>query len=141
MDESMLNADDTVRPGIPGQTVVAELKESQLDALKAAAANEKRGGLGVLLSCLDAAVPLNMWTLSLMSPWRRDETRTAWTAGATDLVASYGDSLMYRTARFKDEPHAAQVFNALAKALAAAAHRPGGITVWGRHWEASETTP
>ncbi len=121
------------------ETAVAELTESQLDALKAAAANEKHGGLGVLLSCLDVAVPLNMWTLSQMSPWRRDEIRTAWMVGATDLVASHGDALMYRTQRNPDEPHAAQIFNALAKALAAAACRPGGITVWGRHWEVSET--
>jgi hypothetical protein len=129
--------------GSPGyrHSEAVELAEAQLDALKEAAANEKHGGLGVLLSCLDAAVPLHMWTLSRMSPWRRDETRTAWLASATDLVASHGDSLMYRTAPNKNEPHAAQVFNALAKALAAAAYRPGGVTVWGRHWEPSEATP
>ena len=119
---------------------LAELVAAQLADLGTPRVNEKHGGLGILLSALDAAVPLNMWTLSLMSPWRRAETRTAWMAGATDLVASHGDALMYRTARHKDEPHAAQVFNALAKALAAAGHRPGGITVWGRHWEASEAT-
>jgi hypothetical protein len=60
---------------------------------------------------------------------------------AGDVLAEQGDSLMFRT-KYKDNPHlsrprygTAEVFNQLARGIAAASFSPGGCRVFGLHFE------
>lgn len=80
---------------------------------------------------LEAAVPL--WMLQLAQ--EPDETnrwaiRRRWARDAVEPIASRGDALQYGGKRGE----AAEVFNHLARALAALAFAPGGVTFAGLHW-------
>lgn len=82
---------------------------------------------------LEAAVPLRLMELAALSPVERDRVRMRWAHDASDIVASQGDTLMFGSKR---SGAAANVFNHLARGLAALAYAPGGVTFAGRHWEA-----
>lgn len=103
----------------------------------------------VLLITLDAAVPLWLAELRSMTPIQRAEHVRTWAAEAAEVVASHGDTLMFRTRSHKlravqlgpasrrkpgAEVSTAATFNALARGLAALAMSPGGVLFAGRHW-------
>lgn len=91
--------------------------------------SEDNGLLGIALS---AAVPLRMLELAKLDPVTRERVIARWAADAVEPVASRGDILMYRS---KTRGATAEVFNHLAKGLAALAWSPGGVTFQGQHWE------
>lgn len=80
-----------------------------------------------LVATLALAVPLWMWELRD----RTDQQRVAIAKRCGQMVAERGDVLMFGS---KKPGKAAEVFNALAEGIAAAAYQPGGITFAGRHW-------
>ena len=80
-----------------------------------------------LIATLAFAVPL--WMLELQD--RTDNQRAAIAKRCSAMVAERGDVLMFGS---KTRGKAAEVFNALAEGIAAAAFQPGGITFAGRHW-------
>ena len=78
---------------------------------------------------LSAAVPL--WQAELAElPWAEVE---ACTVGVADLLAERGDVLLFGGGK-KGEVNT--IFNRLAKAIAAMSFLPGGIRIFGCHWEA-----
>ncbi len=85
----------------------------------------------VLVETLCLAVPL--WIRELLR--LRGETRTVqaqqWARRAADSVASKGDILQYGS---KKCGTVADVFNDLARGLAALALSPGGVLFAGTHW-------
>lgn len=94
----------------------------------------------LMLACLSVSVPVLMRQLAKMSDWERERVRAEWSDAAGDPIAFGGDQLLYRTKarpagknRGEDIGTAA-TFNLLAKAIAAAAYAPGGITFCGAHW-------
>lgn len=85
-----------------------------------------------MVETLRVAVP--MWIdhlRHLPGPGQLEAVRLAWAKNAADQVAHRGDVLQYGGKRGE----AAEVFNHLAKGLAAAAFQPGGVTFAGEHWE------
>lgn len=86
---------------------------------------------------LSAAVPLRILIYQRRGgPTLGDLERARQTA---DLVAGRGDALLYgyRGGRTpKGQPAVAHIFNELADALAVLAFCPGGVTLFGSHWEA-----
>jgi hypothetical protein len=84
----------------------------------------------VLIETLRLAVPLWMDQLHHLHQSARDRKIRTWAADAADAVAHRGDTLQFGGKKGE----AAQVFNHLARGLAAAAHQPGGITFAGEHW-------
>ncbi|MET8278237.1 hypothetical protein [Micromonospora sp. NPDC005174] len=85
----------------------------------------------LLTAALEAAVPLHILNLAQLPARVRDSIRQRWAAKGVDEIAHRGDTLQFGS---KKKGEAAQVFNALARALAAAAFQPGGITFAGVHW-------
>jgi hypothetical protein len=83
----------------------------------------------LLRTALQAAVPLWIHDVRDWTPERRVEVARE----AAPLLASKGDVLMFGGRRGE----AAEVFNALARAVACCAYQPGGVTVFGDHWETS----
>ncbi|MFI1194047.1 hypothetical protein ACH4T9_12430 [Micromonospora sp. NPDC020750] len=83
-----------------------------------------------LVIALQAAVQLRILELRQHHPATRDRLCSRWAADAVDPVASRADAMQYGGKRGE----AAQVFNALARGLAAAAFNPGGVTAFGEHW-------
>jgi len=109
---------------------------------------------------LEAAVPL--W----IAKWRnaRPEHRIARAQACGNIVTHYGDQILYKGKRHApkyeqahgkpgDEdyqpaqkihdgsPGTASAFNALAEGIALAAYQPGGITMFGHHWEVGGAPP
>lgn len=80
----------------------------------------------VLLAALDAAVPL--WILEFRELPREEVLGRA--RGLEEVIAAHGDDLLFGGRR------CAEAFNAVAKGIAALSFCPGGVTVFGRHWEA-----
>jgi hypothetical protein len=102
-----------------------------------------------LVLTLQVAVPLRIAELTRLPAWQRDETMEHWAADAAEVLASNGDTLMFRTKPWKikeaqlgagsrrkpgDEVSTAATFNHLAKGLAAFALCLGGVTFGGVHW-------
>ncbi|WP_328344863.1 hypothetical protein [Micromonospora sp. NBC_00421] len=85
----------------------------------------------LLLTALEAAVPLHIFNLHQLHPSTSERLRTRWAADGVDEISYRGDTLQYGS---KKRGEAAQAFNALARALAAGAFQPGGITFCGIHW-------
>lgn len=86
----------------------------------------------LLLDSLSVAVPMRIAELMDDVPvvrWARIEE---WRAAAVEPVASRGDVLMYGGKR----GDAAEVFDHLAKGLAALAFAPGGVRFAGLHFVA-----
>lgn len=87
-------------------------------------------GTAALLLSLEVAVPMRIAELADdVLLWSRVEE---WRREALEPIASCGDVLMYG-----GKPgEAAEVFNHLARALAAMAFLPGGVAFGGLHFEA-----
>lgn len=49
-----------------------------------------------------------------------------------DMIASHGDNILFRS---KKSGETAKAFNALAEALAFLSFAPGGVKLFGCHWE------
>jgi hypothetical protein len=82
----------------------------------------------VLVPALQCAVPLHIqdvrgWTA---------EQRVAYCREHADTVASQGDVLQFGGKKGE----AAKLFNILARCLACLAYQPGGVKLFGCHWEA-----
>lgn len=86
---------------------------------------------------LQVAVPLRLAELAAWGPHLHEARVRAWASDAADVVAAYGDALMFRTKGHKPTPTnpgapgTAEVFNVLAKGVAALATCPGGVHVFG----------
>ena len=87
------------------------------------------GARELLTMALEAAVPLYIAQLQRLTI---DEI-VAIAREAGPLLAEKGDRLLFRGAK---RGETAAVFNATARGIAALAFAPGGVTVFGRHWEA-----
>lgn len=85
-----------------------------------------------LVIALQAAVPLRMLELAKLHQHQRDYRVREWAEQACDAVASHGDDLMFGSKR---KGATADVFNHLAKGLAALACCPGGVTFAGLTFE------
>lgn len=84
---------------------------------------------------LDAAVPLYIAELSSQGGPSDADLETARAFGRT--LAERGDVLLYG-----GKPgDAGDLANSCAKSIAALAFCPGGVTVFGRHWEADLSLP
>ncbi len=83
-----------------------------------------------LLTCtLQLAVPL--WIERLRGrPWEHIQQRAK---VCSDTVAHRGDVILYRG---KKRGESAEAFNALAEGIACLSFAPGGVKVFGQHWEA-----
>jgi hypothetical protein len=105
--------------------------------------------MDVLNLTLQAAVPLRILELLAMPAWQRAEAVQHWAADAVEVVASNGDTLMFKAKPHKltdaqvgpssrrrvgDEVSTATTFNHLARGLAALAMAPGGVRFLGTHW-------
>lgn len=84
----------------------------------------------VLLFALAAAVPIRIAELMRLPSQLRNDTGSAWAAAGVDAVACHGDTLQFGGRKGE----AANVFNALARGLAALALAPGGVHFAGQHW-------
>lgn len=104
----------------------------------------------VLVETLALAVPLRIAELRDMHPQRRAGVAQRWAQRGADAVACHGDLLQFRGKARKrhtkecierGDQHrrdcltgTADVFNAMAKGLAALSLCPGGATFGGIHW-------
>lgn len=105
----------------------------------------------LLVETLALAVPLRIHELTQMHPQRRTEVAHRWAQQGADRVASQGDKLQFRDkAPRRRHTEAcvrqgtqqscdclvgtAEVFNPMAKGLAALAFCPGGVHFGGVHW-------
>ena len=82
----------------------------------------------LLGDALAIAVPLEIDRMREMSEGYRLATarRAAW------YIAEHGDNVLFHST---DRKHTTpKAFAVLARALAAAAFQPGGVTVFGQHW-------
>lgn len=82
--------------------------------------------LEVLRLSLSVAVPLRIAEVREWTVDRRLETAR----GCADVIAAHGDDLMF------GGKHCADAFNKLALGIACAAFAPGGMTLFGDHYEA-----
>lgn len=89
----------------------------------------------VLVETLRLAVPLRIEELAAMNDATRAATVTTWAAEAVEPIASRGDALQFGS---KKSGAVAEVFNHLARGLAALAYAPGGVLFAGTHWCAGE---
>lgn len=85
-----------------------------------------------LTGALEVAVPLWIEQLAELEPAIRWARIAEWGSAAATEVASKGDVLMFGSKR---RGEAAEVFNHLARGLAAAAFVPGGVKFAGLHFE------
>lgn len=84
-----------------------------------------------LIPALEAAVPLRILTLHAQGrPTDEDWVRAR---EFSVELATKGDVLLYGGGKRNE---AADLFNKLVQTVAVIAFCPGGITVFGRHWEA-----
>ncbi len=83
----------------------------------------------LLSSTLSLAVPL--WIERLRRcEWEHVQERAK---VCSDHIAEHGDNLMFRS---KKKGGTAEAFNCLAEGLACLSFAPGGVKVFGGHWEA-----
>lgn len=86
--------------------------------------------LELLQISLDAAVPL--WVeRHKHRPWADLQARAQW---ASKVIAEHGDDIIFRSRRPGGSAYA---FNALAESIAILSFSPGGVTIFGRHWEST----
>lgn len=85
----------------------------------------------LLVIALEAAVPLRILEIRARGGLVQRDIDSAQLFA--DELGSHGDQILYRG----DHPGVtAGLFNQLAQALAVLAHCPGGVTLFGSHWEA-----
>lgn len=85
----------------------------------------------VLTGMLEIAVPLWIERLRPLN----DEQRRERAQACSDVIGEHGDVILYKS---KKEGETAEAFNRLAEGVACAAFAPGGITVFGNHWEVDQ---
>jgi hypothetical protein len=77
---------------------------------------------------LSAAVPL--WIMKLQErPWEEIQKRLP---QLSQTITEKGDIILFKS---KKKGESAAAFNALAEGIAALSFAPGGITIFGQHWE------
>ena len=82
----------------------------------------------LLRSSLSCAVPL--WILEKKKQsWAELQARIPY---CLQMVAEHGDNILFRA---KKKGDSAAAFNALAEAIAILSFVPGGVTLFGSHWE------
>lgn len=91
-------------------------------------------GKALLLACLQVAVPLRIAELAAMTPYERGITINVWTADAVDPLGSHAAAILAKTRDYPDEPGTARMFGHIARAIAALACAPGGISAYGVLW-------
>lgn len=91
--------------------------------------NTESSTLALLQVSLECAVPLHIIELEKRS---RSEIQTMATE-ASQAIAEHGDLILYRG---KKKGESAKAFNALALGVAILAFAPGGVTIFGLHFEA-----
>ncbi|GIW05193.1 MAG: hypothetical protein KatS3mg059_1813 [Thermomicrobiales bacterium] len=87
----------------------------------------------LLVAALEAAVPLHIIDMYNAGGPTDYDLHTAY--AAAQELAERGDELLFRS---DTRGRAAELFNRLARGIAILAFFPGGVMVFGRHWEASE---
>lgn len=101
---------------------------------------QERGGVSqanelLLATALEVAVPLCIHNLQCRGGVTEDileqARKTSWE------LAGHGDNLLYRG---KKRGETARLFQQVAEAIAVLAFCPGGITIFGLHFEASVTS-
>ena len=89
--------------------------------------------LSLLQSALSCSVPLLIAELRQLPAEAFAEQWLAWSSyEAVRATGALDEQVIYR-----EEGKTAQAFNGLAQAIAALAFCPGGITIFGQHWEAT----
>jgi hypothetical protein len=82
----------------------------------------------LLTIALEAAIPL--WQMKLKKlPWSEVLSRVK---GVADLIGSKGDILQFGGGK---KGEVAKVFNRAAEGIAVMSFLPGGVTIFGQHWE------
>lgn len=87
-----------------------------------------------LVSVLQVAVPL--WIDELRQRADLGEYISAAAPAISQLIAERGDRLLYRSKR---EGETAEVFNRFAEGIALLSFVPGGVTIFGLHFESPST--
>jgi len=97
------------------------------------------GGRGVGLGAetllqvhLALAVPI--WIRHYADFAISDSQRRSRAAELAIFIAEHGDNVLYQGAK---PGETADAFNRLAEAIAIAAYQPGGVTIFGQHWNAN----
>jgi len=85
---------------------------------------------GLLTAALEAVIPAWVGRVAALTPAQR----AARAATLADYLAAHGDDILYQGRGTGDT---ARAFNSLAEAVAIGACQPGGITIFGRHWQSS----
>lgn len=85
----------------------------------------------LLRTSLQAAVPLNAMTLADRS-W--DELLEM-ARESSQIVAEKGDIILYRSSKAGEAGETAHAFNALARGIAILSFAPGGVTIFGDHYD------
>jgi hypothetical protein len=86
---------------------------------------------GLLVTALQAAVPMWLAEADKRHGETRAELLAAWRREAVDVVASSGDNILYLGHKRGDT---AKAFNSLARGLAVLSLMRGGVTVFGLIW-------
>ena len=89
---------------------------------------------GLLQAALGAAVPLWIETWRGADP----EQRVRRAHVLAQVIAEKGDVIQFKS---KKKGESAAAFNALAESLAIASFQPGGVRIFGLHFETKESTP
>jgi hypothetical protein len=90
-----------------------------------------------IIPALSCAVPLWIMRLEELSHAERSATIKRWAGNAAEVLERTGEAILYRT----QPGESAEAFNAVAKAIAALSFAPGGVTLFGEHWETQPATP
>ena len=77
---------------------------------------------------LSAAVLLRIEDFKQVS-WRELDARRPY---LLQMIANHGDDILYRSKRVGDS---AKAFNALVEAIAILSFMPGGVKIFGTHWQ------
>ncbi len=85
----------------------------------------------LLRTSLSVAVPLWIDQIRGWPESHRAERR----AICVDTITQYGDVLLYKG---KKKGESAEAFNRTAEGIALLAFAPGGVTIFGEHWEATD---
>jgi hypothetical protein len=128
-DQPALDLDD------PPDTPSSRYAQSVTEAERSIESHESRIKSSVLLMSLQLAVPLRIAELLDLDDEDRQFKVEAWRRAALTPIAERADLLMYGGAKNRSERgQPGQVFNHLARGIAALAFHPGGVTFAGRHW-------
>jgi hypothetical protein len=92
---------------------------------------EQRAKYDLLVASLQAAVPL--WILQMRHLSFDERKRRA--EECSQIVAEKGDIILFRSEK---RGETAKAFSALAEGIAVLAFQPGGVKVFGCHWEAEK---